>query len=180
MGGSLFAQSKTEIPVIDRSVFFGNPEVSGGQLSPNGKYISFLKEHNGIMNIWMKKFDEPFANAKRMTNLKRSAAGYFRTNDGKYILYAKDNGGNENFNIFAVDSTSSVDDATSMKLKQLVLGVAGKERVNNVDCWNVLLTNTEQPSDKSILWIDAEKSMALKMEQTLPALGNAVLMATLK
>ena len=101
------AQPKNDIPIIDRSIFFGNPEISGGQLSPNGEYISFLKEYNGIMNIWVKKINEPFHAAKRLTNLERPSAGYFWTYDGKYIVYAKDNGGNENYNIYAVSPTEN-------------------------------------------------------------------------
>lgn len=107
-------QNQNEVPVIDRSVFFDNPEISGGQLSPDGKFISFLKEHNGILNIWVKKFDEPFASAKRLTNLERPSAGYFWTYDGKYILYANDKGGNENFNIFAVSPSAAIDASTGI------------------------------------------------------------------
>ena len=29
--------------LIDRAVLFDNPEVAGAQLSPDGRYISFLK-----------------------------------------------------------------------------------------------------------------------------------------
>src|SRR4051812_7745116 len=76
-----------KVPLIDRSLFFDNPEITNGQLSPDGKYISFLKAYNGILNIWVKKFDEPFDKARRLTNLERPAAGYFWTYDGQYILY---------------------------------------------------------------------------------------------
>ena len=30
-------------PLIDRELFFGDPEISGAQLSPDGKYIAFMK-----------------------------------------------------------------------------------------------------------------------------------------
>ncbi len=92
-----------EIPLIDRSVFFGNPKISGGQISPDGKWISFLKEYDGIMNIWVKKFDEPFEKAKPLTDSKRPLYGYFWTYDSKFILYVKDKDGDENMNIFAVN-----------------------------------------------------------------------------
>jgi len=32
-----------EIPLLDRELFFGNPQVADGQLSPDGKFISFMK-----------------------------------------------------------------------------------------------------------------------------------------
>lgn len=98
---SIFAQDKA--PIIDREIFFGNPEISAGQLSPDGNWISFLKEYNGIMNIWVKKFDEPFDKANPLTNNERPIGGYFWTYDSKYILFVKDNKGDENYNVYAVN-----------------------------------------------------------------------------
>lgn len=104
---SLQAQGKAKnpkaAPILDRELFFGNPEISGGQLSPDGSYISFMKEYEGIMNIWVKKFNEPFDKAVPLTNSKRPMSGYFWTHDGKYIVYVKDENGDENVNVFAVD-----------------------------------------------------------------------------
>ena len=40
-------------PLIDRELFFGNPEISGAQLSPDGKFISFIKPYEDVMNIWV-------------------------------------------------------------------------------------------------------------------------------
>jgi hypothetical protein len=57
--------------LIDRELFFGNPEISGAQISPDGQYITFLKEYEGIMNLWIKKNDEPFEKAIPLTNQKR-------------------------------------------------------------------------------------------------------------
>ena len=42
-------------PLIDREIFFDTPKISGGKLSPDGEWISFMKEYNGITNIWVKK-----------------------------------------------------------------------------------------------------------------------------
>ena len=90
-------------PLIDRELFFGNPEVSGAQISPDGKYISFIKPFNDTRNIWVKGVNEPFEKARLLTNeTKRPIAGYFWSRDGKYILFVKDNGGDENFNVYAV------------------------------------------------------------------------------
>lgn len=92
-----------EVPVLDRDLFFGNPEISGAQISPDGQWISFLKVNNGTMNIWVKKFDEPFEKAHPLTNSTRPLYGYFWTFDSKYILFVKDNNGDENINVYAVD-----------------------------------------------------------------------------
>jgi dipeptidyl aminopeptidase/acylaminoacyl peptidase len=93
-------------PLIDREVFFGDPEIAGGQISPDGKYISFLKTNKGELNIWVKGIDEPFDAARPMTaDTTRPVFRYFWTKDGKYVLYIQDKGGNENFHAYAIDPT---------------------------------------------------------------------------
>ena len=91
-------------PLIDRELLFGNPEISAAQLSPDGKYLSFQKPWKGTRNIYVKGVDEPFGAARQLTaETKRPIPGYFWTRDSKYILYVKDNDGDENFNIYAID-----------------------------------------------------------------------------
>lgn len=91
-------------PIIDRELFFGNPEIAGAEISPDGKYISFVKPWKDTRNIYVKGVDEPFSAARLLTTeTKRPIPGYFWTRDSKYIVYVKDNDGDENYNIFAVD-----------------------------------------------------------------------------
>src|ERR1041385_4451660 len=94
-------------PIIDRELIFGNPEIAAAQLSPNGKYIAFLKPWKDTRNVYVKAVDEPFGAARLLTTeTKRPVAGYFWTRDAKYIAYAKDNDGDENFNVYAVDPSA--------------------------------------------------------------------------
>jgi dipeptidyl aminopeptidase/acylaminoacyl peptidase len=91
-------------PLIDRELFFGDPEIAGAQLSPDGAFIAFIKPFKGTRNIWVKKTAEPFANAKPVTaDTKRPIPGYFWSRDGKYILFVQDKGGDENYNVYAVN-----------------------------------------------------------------------------
>lgn len=90
-------------PLLDRQLFFGNPEVANGKLSPDGRYISFMKPFGGIMNVWVKDFAEPFEHARPLTASARPLNGYAWTDDGKYILFVKDSDGDENINLFAVE-----------------------------------------------------------------------------
>ncbi|MEI8211224.1 MAG: S9 family peptidase [Planctomycetota bacterium] len=99
-----FAQ---EPPLLDRQLFFGNPEIAAGELSPDGRSISFLKAYNGIMNVWVKDFDAPFSAARPITNSDRPLFEYSWTEDSKYILYARDKDGDENLNVYAVDPYES-------------------------------------------------------------------------
>jgi dipeptidyl aminopeptidase/acylaminoacyl peptidase len=102
------------IPLIERELFFDNPEIAGSQLSPDGKMVSFLKANNGILNIWVKKFDEPFEKARPLTASKEPMSGYFWTHDGKYILFAYSKGGDENDNIYAVNPLDAAEAATGV------------------------------------------------------------------
>jgi dipeptidyl aminopeptidase/acylaminoacyl peptidase len=98
------AQSGKLPPVIDRELFFGNPEISGAQISPDGRFISFLKPYKDTRNVWVKRTGDPYSAAKLITNdTKRPVSQYFWSRDGKYILFAQDQGGDENFNVYAVD-----------------------------------------------------------------------------
>jgi dipeptidyl aminopeptidase/acylaminoacyl peptidase len=99
--------TSTAPPLIDRDIIFGNPEIAAAQLSPDGKYISFLKPWKDTRNVYVKAVNEPFSAARLLTTeTKRPVAGYFWTRDSKYILYAKDNDGDENYNVYAVDPSA--------------------------------------------------------------------------
>src|SRR5580692_7023253 len=95
-------------PLIDRELLFGDPEISGAQLSPDGKYLAFLKPWKETRNVWVKKVEEPFSSARLLTTeSKRPIPGYLWSRDGKYVLYVKDNDGDENFNLYAVDPAAA-------------------------------------------------------------------------
>src|SRR5918912_2749957 len=103
-GSSALAQTAAQPPLIDRQLFFGDPEISGAQLSPDGKFISFVKPFKGTRNIWVKRTEEPFDAAHPITNdTKRPITNYFWSRDGKYILFVQDQGGDENHNVYAVN-----------------------------------------------------------------------------
>jgi dipeptidyl aminopeptidase/acylaminoacyl peptidase len=90
--------------IIDRAVLFGDPEYSGAQLSPDGKFISFLKPLDGTKNVWVKRLNDPFEKAWPVTaDTRRPVQNYFWSNDSRYVLWVQDQGGDENFNVWAVD-----------------------------------------------------------------------------
>src|SRR5262249_43242515 len=96
-------KSTGQPPLLDRELFFGDPEISGARISPDGKFIAFLKPYKDARNIWVKRTEEPFNAARPITNdTKRPIPDYFWSWDGKYILFVQDKGGDENFNIYAV------------------------------------------------------------------------------
>lgn len=91
-------------PIIDREIFFGNPEIIGGKLSPDGKYLAFIKPYRGVRNIWIKPTEAPFDQARPVTaDTTRPIPSYFWTWDSKYLIYVQDKGGNENFHVYVLN-----------------------------------------------------------------------------
>jgi len=91
-------------PLLDRELFFGNPEIAAAQISPDGKWIAFLRPWKETRNVWVKKTGEPYSAAKLVTaEPKRPVAGFFWSRDSKRILFVKDNDGDENFNVWMAD-----------------------------------------------------------------------------
>jgi len=94
-------------PLLDRELFFGNPEIAGAQLSPDGQFVAFLKPWKDTRNIYVKKTGEAFDKARLVTTeTKRPIPGFFFSRDSKLILYVKDKDGDENFNVWAVDPSA--------------------------------------------------------------------------
>ncbi len=136
-GPALYAQEGKLPPLIDREIFFGNPEIAAGKLSPDGNFISFVKPYKGTLNIWVKKFNEPFDAARPLTaETQRPVTQYFWSRDSKKVLYVKDIGGDENYNLYAVDPNAAMDkesvpenkDLTNLKgVRVMIFGIPRNE-----------------------------------------------------
>jgi dipeptidyl aminopeptidase/acylaminoacyl peptidase len=102
--------------VIPRSALFGNPEKTQARISPDGKYISYIAPVNGVLNVWVGPRSDPAA-AKAITNdAKRGIRQHFWAFDNKHVLYLQDEGGDENWHVYAVDvATATVKDLTPYK-----------------------------------------------------------------
>jgi dipeptidyl aminopeptidase/acylaminoacyl peptidase len=113
-------------PLIDRELLFGNPEIAGVQLSPDGQYMAFLKPYKDTRNIWIKKANEPFAAARLLTaETKRPIPAFFFTRDSKRVLFVKDNDGDENFNVYAVDPAAAQPGQTGAPPAKDLTGLKG-------------------------------------------------------
>src|ERR1700756_1999029 len=111
----VIAAQAAQPPIIDRQLFFGDPEITGAQISPDGAYISFLKPYKGTRNIWIKRTGEPFSSGKPITSdTARPINLYLWSRDGKYILYAQDKLGDENYQLYAVNPSAAPDGATGV------------------------------------------------------------------
>ncbi|MDZ7721515.1 MAG: hypothetical protein U5R06_01505 [candidate division KSB1 bacterium] len=101
-------------PLIERDLFFGDPQIAGAQISPDGEYVSFLKPYKEVRNIYVKKRGEAFEKALPVTADDRPVSGYFWSQDSRYILYVQDKGGNENYHVYAVDPRAEPEPETGV------------------------------------------------------------------
>ncbi len=100
-------------PPIPRASIFGNPERAAGQISPDGRYISFLAPRDGVLNVWVVERGRPLAEARPLTNERvRPILDYFWAANSREVLYTQDKGGDENFLLYAVN----VDKGTERRL----------------------------------------------------------------
>ncbi|MES2766259.1 MAG: S9 family peptidase [Bacteroidota bacterium] len=97
------SENLTTAPRIPLRDFFKNPEKSGFQISPDGKHISFTQPYENRMNVFVQNRES--GKAVQVTFEKdRDIAGYFWGSNER-ILFIRDNGGDENFLLYAVDHT---------------------------------------------------------------------------
>ncbi len=106
----------SKIPVKD---FFKNPEFSGLQLSPNGKYLAVLSPIKDRRNIVIMEVDG-LKNPRALTSLtKQDIAGFFWANNDK-LVFTLDSDGNEAFSLFVVNRDGKP------KIKTLVAAMSGR------------------------------------------------------
>src|SRR5688500_7167980 len=78
-------------PLIDRELLFGDPETAGAQLSPDGAFVAFIRPFKGTRNVWVKRTEQSFDQARPITaETARPIGGYFWSRDGRYVLYVRD------------------------------------------------------------------------------------------
>jgi dipeptidyl aminopeptidase/acylaminoacyl peptidase len=89
-------------PIIPLTNFFKNPDISYFLLSPDGDKISFTKPYKNRMNVFVTLIGSK--DTFRVTSVEdRNISSYFWKNNNR-IIYVKDNGGDENFHLYAVDA----------------------------------------------------------------------------
>lgn len=104
--------------------YFAKPKASSFQLSPNGKYLSYM-EKDGLKNhVYIKEVATNKV-ARAIEEKEEPIKGYGWVNDDR-LIYVMDDGGNENYHIYAVniDGTNARDltpfkDVRAMMLNEL-------------------------------------------------------------
>ena len=93
-------------PLVPREVLFGNPEITGINLSPDGKKIVYLAPYQGVLNLWVRDLDgksPPRLITKEKSRPQRSASWSL---DSRYLISSKDNDGDENTVLVRIDPSN--------------------------------------------------------------------------
>jgi dipeptidyl aminopeptidase/acylaminoacyl peptidase len=105
------AAGAAEAPLIERAKLFGNPTRTGGKLSPDGRWISYIAPRDGVLNVWVAPIDRP-DQAKPLTAEKtRPIRTTFWSPDSRQVMFVNDKGGDENFLLYGVDVASGTQKA---------------------------------------------------------------------
>lgn len=92
-----------DVPLIPRDALFGNPDMAQARLSPDGKWLSYLKPVEGILNVWVGPSDDPSAAVAVTEDKHRGIRSHGWAYNSRYIVYTQDKNGDENFHVYATN-----------------------------------------------------------------------------
>ncbi len=92
-----------EAPLLSREALFGNPTYASVQISPDGRYISYVAPDEGVLNVWVAPAEDIGAARPVTEDRGRGIRNYGWTPGGDRLVYIQDRGGDENFLLYGVD-----------------------------------------------------------------------------
>lgn len=99
--------------IISVEEFFAPPRRSRASISPDGTKIAYLAPWENRLNLWVGSVEAP-EEARRVTSEDRNLLSYHWTDDPRWLLYTRDQGGDENSHLYRVDL--DVPDAAAVDL----------------------------------------------------------------
>ena len=90
-------------PLIPREVLFGNPEIIGVSLSPDGRRIAYLAPDQGVLSLWVRDLDGDAPPRVLTQQRSRPQRGASWTSDGRYLISTRDTQGDENTVLVRID-----------------------------------------------------------------------------
>jgi dipeptidyl aminopeptidase/acylaminoacyl peptidase len=99
--------------LIPRAKLFGNPSRAMCQISPDGRWLSWLAPKDGVLNIWVAPPGDIAAARVVTQDKKRGIRMYGWAYNSTHMLFLQDEGGTEDWHVFVVELASgSVRDLT--------------------------------------------------------------------
>lgn len=89
--------------LIPRKKLFGNPTRAQAKISPDGQWLSWLAPKDGVLNICVAPAGDMDASRTITKDTKRGIRFHGWAYDSSHVLYMQDEGGTEEWHIYAVD-----------------------------------------------------------------------------
>ena len=131
------SKANAQVPLED---FFKNPEKVAFQISPDGKYFSYMAPYENRLNLFIQEIGSD--KATRITSeTSRDIAGSMWAN-GHRILYIKDTGGDENYQLYGVNLDGTDAKAYTAFPK---VGTQLIDKLENIDSLVIVGLNKRNP-----------------------------------
>ena len=118
--------------LIPLEVLFGNPDKFSPRISPDGRRLAYIAPDDGVLNVWLGAVGSD--DFKPITDDRdRGIRSFDWCHDNRTILYTQDQGGDENFRIYSVNTDGGpVVDRTPFEGVQAQLVALSKELPDRV------------------------------------------------
>lgn len=90
-------------PLIPVDAIFDENTVTGVELSADGQWVAFIKEHQGIDSLFVMPASGTEADARLLFSQSEPIDGFIWAEEGNDIFYIQDNGGDEKYQIYYLD-----------------------------------------------------------------------------
>lgn len=139
--------------MIPRSVLFGNPRRAGLRISPDGRWLSWSAAVAGAMNLWVAPRHDLAAAEQYTFETVRDIAGHDWSMDSRFLIFALDNDGDENFRIHV----ASLAERTVRCVTPLSVGRAQIAHLSRRQASRVLVSiNERDPMHADLFLVDLD------------------------
>ena len=99
----LVNRAESNQQLIPRNVLFGNPEIAGVSLSPDGQSVVYLAPFQGVLNLWVKDLHGEVVPRLLTKSSSCPQKVAFWSPDGRYLISTRDTQGDENTVLVRID-----------------------------------------------------------------------------
>src|SRR5438552_7422483 len=107
------APSDSLPPLIPLEALFESPEIQWGGISPDGRWLSYMKPWHGHQNVFVRQVASGVERVVTRDSV-RSIQSYWWSADGKRILWIQDRAGDENYHLYAASITDTSGNALDL------------------------------------------------------------------
>lgn len=129
----------TPPPELPLETFFGDPQASQVQLSPDGRYLALLAPANNRMQVVV--VDRIAGKRQRLTNMKDESVVSVQWTNNQRLIFRQQVKGQESFGIYAINA-----DGSNLRVLQQATVLEG-ERVANADERRGFVVVDDLPAD---------------------------------